>query len=74
MHIDIKIEAPDELLRLLERQRQLVDEMEEVAEQISSLAWTNVSTNYKTLQETNRTKSKTKGSVNETTEQKDDRK
>ena len=50
MHIDIKIEAPDELLRLLERQRQLVDEMEEVAEQISSLAWTNVSTNYKTLQ------------------------
>ena len=74
MHIDIKIEAPDELLRLLERQRQLVDELKEVAERIGSLTWTSVSTNYKTLQETNWTKSKANGAVNETTEQKDDRK
>lgn len=72
MHIDIKIEAPDELLRLLERQRQLVDELKEVAERIGSLTWTSVSTNYKTLQETNWPKPKTNGAANETKEQEDD--
>ena len=72
MHIDIKIEAPDELLRLLERQRQLVDELKEVAGRIGSLTWTSVSTNYKTLQETNWTKSKANGAVNETKEHEDD--
>lgn len=46
MHIKIKIEAPDELLRLLKRQRQLVDEMEEVAEQIQALSSAIVTTDY----------------------------
>ena len=34
MHIDIKIEAPDELLRLLEQQPELAEELKKVTEQI----------------------------------------
>ena len=49
MHIDIKIEAPDELLRVLKRQRQLVDEMEEVAEQIQALSSASVTTDYEEM-------------------------
>lgn len=34
MHIDIKIEGPDELLRLLEQQPELAEELKKVTEQI----------------------------------------
>lgn len=34
MHIDIKIEAPDEIVRLFERQRELAEELKKVTEQI----------------------------------------